>query len=147
MQTKQLGQIRFAAVILISTLAAAMGLAVPRGAAAQVTGIAGTKHNLSATGPGPIKAATQTQICVFCHTPHGANLLNPPLWNREFSSANYVPYTSPSIQSTVGQPTSYSKLCLSCHDGTIAIGSVRNRERPGSAAAPGRDTHRHHIDE
>ena len=100
-------------------------LAVPQ-ALGQVTGIANTKHNLSSTGPGTIKATTETQICVFCHTPHGANPLNPPLWNREFSSANYTPYTSPSLQSSVGQPTSYSKLCLSCHDGTIAIGSVRN---------------------
>ncbi|OGQ80526.1 MAG: hypothetical protein A3F90_16690 [Deltaproteobacteria bacterium RIFCSPLOWO2_12_FULL_60_19] len=92
----------------------------------QVTGIAKTKHNLSVTGPGAIKATTETQICVFCHTPHGANPLQPPLWNREFASGNYVPYTSPSLQASVGQPTSYSKLCLSCHDGTIAIGSVRN---------------------
>lgn len=101
-------------------------LLVTSQAAAQVTGIAATKHNLSKSGPGTIKATTETQICLFCHTPHGANPLQPPLWNRNFSSANYVPYTSPSLQASVGQPTSYSKLCLSCHDGTIAIGSVRN---------------------
>lgn len=94
--------------------------------AAQMSGIAATKHNFSVTGPGSIKATTETQICIFCHTPHGANPLNPPLWNREFSSANYTPYTSPSLQAAVGQPTGYAKLCLSCHDGTIAIGSVRN---------------------
>lgn len=90
------------------------------------TGIANTKHNLSSTGPGTIKATTETQICVFCHTPHGANLDQPPLWNRNLSTATYTPYTSPSLQSSPGQPTTYSKLCLSCHDGTIAIGSVRN---------------------
>jgi len=109
----------------VAMIALPLLLAVPQ-ALGQVTGIANTKHNLSSTGPGTIKATTETQICVFCHTPHGANPLNPPLWNREFSSANYTPYTSPSLQSSVGQPTSYSKLCLSCHDGTIAIGSVRN---------------------
>jgi predicted CXXCH cytochrome family protein len=112
--------------IAIAIMIGAVFFAAPTEISGQVTGIANTKHNLSASGPGPIKATTQTEICVFCHTPHGANPLNPPLWNREFSSANYIPYTSPSIQATVGQPTSYSKLCLSCHDGTIAIGSVRN---------------------
>ena len=111
--------------VAVAMIALPLLLAVPQ-ALGQVTGIANTKHNLSSTGPGTIKAITETQICVFCHTPHGANPLNPPLWNREFSSANYTPYTSPSLQSSVGQPTSYSKLCLSCHDGTIAIGSVRN---------------------
>jgi len=62
-----------------------------------------TKHNLSFTGPGTIKATTETQICVFCHTPHGANLDQPPLWNRTLSTANYTPYTSPSLQSSPGQ--------------------------------------------
>ncbi|MBI4522577.1 MAG: hypothetical protein HY695_02055 [Deltaproteobacteria bacterium] len=89
-------------------------------------GILGTKHNLSVSGPGPVKAGSETEVCVFCHTPHNANPVSPPLWNREFSSANYVPYDSPSLQAAVGQPNGYSKLCLSCHDGTIAIGAVRN---------------------
>ncbi|MFQ5852443.1 MAG: cytochrome c3 family protein, partial [Candidatus Binatia bacterium] len=89
-------------------------------------GILGTKHNLSVTGPGPVKAISESQVCVFCHTPHNSSPLSPPLWNREFSSANYTPYDSPSIQAAVGQPNGYSKLCLSCHDGTIAIGAVRN---------------------
>ncbi|MFQ5849886.1 MAG: cytochrome c3 family protein [Candidatus Binatia bacterium] len=112
-----------ASIGIIAILLSLLGATESSG---QVTGIAATKHNLSLTGPGPIRATTQTQICLFCHTPHNANPLQPPLWNREFSSANYVPYTSPSLQASVGQPTSYSKLCLSCHDGTIAIGSVRN---------------------
>lgn len=92
----------------------------------QMAGIMGTKHNLSSSGPGPIKALTETQVCVFCHTPHNANPLGVPLWNRAFTEANYTPYDSPSIQATIGQPTGASKLCLSCHDGTIAIGAVRN---------------------
>jgi predicted CXXCH cytochrome family protein len=97
---------------------------VPTITAAQ--GMLSTKHNLSVTGPGPIKAETESQVCVFCHTPHNADPDQPPLWNRAFSSATYTPYDSPSIQFTPGQPTGYSKLCLSCHDGTIAIGQVRN---------------------
>ncbi len=93
---------------------------------AQQSGILGTKHNLSVTGPGTVKAVSENEVCVFCHTPHNANLASTPLWNRDFSSANYTPYDSPSLQAAVGQPNGYSKLCLSCHDGTIAIGAVRN---------------------
>ena len=89
-------------------------------------GIRLTKHNLSTTGPGPIKADSETEICAACHTPHYAEPQSPPLWNRGFPSANYTPYSSPSLQAAPGLPTGYSKLCLSCHDGTMAIGAVRN---------------------
>jgi predicted CXXCH cytochrome family protein len=40
------------------------------------------------------------------------------------SSAVYQPYTSSTLKATVGQPTGASRLCLSCHDGTVALGSV-----------------------
>jgi predicted CXXCH cytochrome family protein len=89
-------------------------------------GILGTRHNLSVTGLGIVKAISETEVCVFCHTPHNASPVMPPLWNRQFSSENYTPYDSPSLQAAVNQPNGYSKLCLSCHDGTIAIGAVRN---------------------
>jgi len=84
------------------------------------------KHNLSVTGPGPVKSTTETEICVFCHTPHNANPA-VPLWNHSLSAGvNYVPYTSSTMNVTVGVPTGSSKLCLSCHDGTVAIGSTVN---------------------
>src|SRR3972149_10955351 len=102
------------------------GLLILSGKAYGQGGILVTKHNLSVTGPGTVKAVTETEVCVFCHSPHYANLASTPLWNRDLSSANYVPYDSPSLQSAVGQPNGYSKLCLSCHDGTIALGAVRN---------------------
>jgi len=35
-------------------------------------GIATTKHNLSVAGPGNVKSIDETEICVFCHTPHRA---------------------------------------------------------------------------
>lgn len=101
--------------------------------AARISDVRETKHNLSVTGPGTVKATTETQVCVFCHTPHGAEDITPgaPLWNRKLSTATYTPYTSQSMQATGmgagdpgNQPDGSSKLCLSCHDGTIAIGSV-----------------------
>lgn len=90
--------------------------------------IAVTKHNLSTSGPGPVKATQETQICVFCHTPHRA--VTAPLWNRAMSRALYIvptPGSWPTLKSRPqNPPDGDSKLCLSCHDGTIAIGSVVN---------------------
>jgi hypothetical protein len=76
-----------------------------------------------------VRATTESQVCVFCHTPHSARV-DAPLWNRSSASSNYVPYTSPSLQALPQQPNSFSKLCLSCHDGSIAIGSVLNPPNP-----------------
>jgi predicted CXXCH cytochrome family protein len=43
------------------------------------------------------------------------------------SVATYTPYNSSTTKATVGQPTGASKLCLSCHDGTVALGMVASR--------------------
>ncbi|MCW8918340.1 MAG: cytochrome c3 family protein [Gammaproteobacteria bacterium] len=109
-----------AAVALLATLGAPAF-------AAKIADVANTKHNLSASGPGTVKATTESQICVFCHTPHKANAAAMvPLWNRALSTSDgtYTLYTSDSIQATLAQPDGSSKLCLSCHDGTMALGSV-----------------------
>lgn len=107
--------------------------------AAKVADIRATKHNLSATavsrttGTAPdrnVVATSESQVCVFCHTPHGATEGPVPLWNRRLSNQTYTPYTSSSLDAevllgaTIDQPGGSSKLCLSCHDGSIAIGSV-----------------------
>lgn len=99
--------------------------------AARISDISNTKHNFSATvAPTETvreaRAVSESQICAFCHTPHGAtNEPRMPLWNRTLSNATYTPYTSTSIDAIdLGQPEGKSKLCLSCHDGTLALGSV-----------------------
>lgn len=115
--------------------------------------IAKTKHNLSVSGPGRVKiypptgtgnldttsVPKQTEICVFCHTPHHGNESGvAPGWNRKLSDAWYTTYTSSSLSAldilgrnasgvpttALPQPGGSSKLCLSCHDGTLAIGNV-----------------------
>lgn len=85
--------------------------------------IVNSPHNLSVSGPGTIRAVSEDRVCVFCHTPHGART-NAPLWNRRDSAAYYIPYDSLTITAKPGQPTGSSKLCLSCHDGTIALGDL-----------------------
>lgn len=98
-----------------------------------------TRHNLSASGPGSVKAGSETQVCIFCHTPHNS-ASDAPLWNRFESGAVYTPYDSPTLGANVGQPTGASRLCLSCHDGTMALGMVRSRSAPipfaGGATLP-----------
>lgn len=107
----------------------ALFLALALAAAAQHESIVNSKHNLSASGPGPVKAVSEDRICIFCHTPHGARDA-APLWNRNDSTMSYVPYQSPTLKAQPGQPTGSSKLCLSCHDGTVALGDLVSESTP-----------------
>lgn len=92
-------------------------------------GIVTTKHNLSVSGPGDVRASSESQVCIFCHVSHRASPV-APLWNRRDSGQSYVPYTSSTAQASPGQPTGASILCLSCHDGTVALGEVLSRDTP-----------------
>ncbi len=113
-----------------AVLAGALLLVSLAGWAERVSDVASTRHNLSASGPGTVKASAEDEVCVFCHTPHGAtNFPGSPLWNRTLSNQTYTVYTSSSldaedIMGQLDQPGGSSKLCLSCHDGTLAIGTV-----------------------
>ena len=87
--------------------------------------IVDTKHNLSASGPGDVRALIEDRICVFCHTPHNATPLTP-LWNKKIEPKAYELYQSTTLSAVPGQPSGPTRLCLSCHDGTIALGDVVN---------------------
>jgi predicted CXXCH cytochrome family protein len=95
--------------------------------------IVNSVHNLSVTGPGAIKASSESDVCIFCHTVHRAGG-DTPLWNHTMSTvSNYVVYSSTRLTLlgiTVPQPNGSSRLCLSCHDGTVALGSVNSRTGP-----------------
>lgn len=105
------------------------------------TSIQTTPHNFAfgGTGTGTIKAASQTETCVFCHTPHRATTTLPlPLWNKQLTAATYTLYASDYLTG-LGYPSPVlgsgqsSRLCLSCHDGTVALGSVYNVTGTGAA--------------
>jgi predicted CXXCH cytochrome family protein len=89
--------------------------------------VAETVHNLSITGPGQFKSQTDDQICVFCHTPHKANVARG-LWNRR-SSPVVERYRSSTADAPPGLSNASSQLCLSCHDGTVALGEINVRPR------------------
>ncbi|MHB8482530.1 MAG: cytochrome c3 family protein [Nitrospiria bacterium] len=126
--------------------------------------ITNTRHNLSVNPPDVTKhpeifpkgtpgqdprrvfTSQTTEICVFCHTPHGANQaaaasIQAPIWNRQLSSSQYTLYDQVWSKSfdgklNLGAPTGYSRLCLSCHDGTVALGAVINKPGSGGYTDP-----------
>lgn len=91
--------------------------------------VVNSKHDLSAMGPGPVRALGESEVCIFCHTPHNASPA-APLWNRTNPQTHYRIYQSSTLDARVDQPSGSSKLCLSCHDGSIALGLVNSRDTP-----------------
>lgn len=89
-------------------------------------GVASTIHNLSVSGPGDVKSLTETEVCRFCHVPHRP-VVAEHLWSQPLSVARYE---TAEIRTPAGgrvpapQPDGASRLCLSCHDGTVAISGV-----------------------
>ena len=83
-----------------------------------------SKHNLSVTGPGPVTSQAQ-DACIFCHTPHSSYVDVKPLWNHTLPIQTYNTYTSSTYHAGAATPSAgASKLCLSCHDGTVALGQT-----------------------
>lgn len=123
--------ISFAGVALLAAGLLGSAFSAPQ------SNIRDTAHNLSRTGkPNSLSnvrapAGGETAVCAFCHTPHGASTsVKGPLWNRSASVATYNRYTSLSMDGNnmfegfTNQPAGSSLLCLSCHDGMVALGNV-----------------------
>ncbi len=124
---------------LLKHAVAATALAVLAGTA--WGGIANTKHNLTSGGPGPNNTSSTDQICVFCHTPHGADTSAAvPLWNKVLPSNTYQTYADLNTSSLDGEILavgSVSLACLSCHDGTQAMDNIINAPGSGGYDATG----------
>ncbi len=92
-------------------------------ALAQITGDVIGMHDLSPGSISPIQGP-RPGSCTYCHVPHSGNGNMAPLWNQKLSTATYDTYTSTTYaqknnpQMPLG---SDSGLCLSCHDGTVAV--------------------------
>jgi predicted CXXCH cytochrome family protein len=137
----------------INTIAKlAGGLVMAAASSVALASVINTPHNLSSTntsgGMHVSGANGTTEICIFCHTPHGGNQsVNAPIWNRTVSSTSiYTRFSSlgritfDAKEAPVG---SVSIACLSCHDGTQARdavingpGSGRNNNQVGAAGGP-----------
>ena len=81
-------------------------------------------HNLSPASGASVYSQGSLG-CTFCHAPHSGLGGISPLWNQTYSKASYTPYMSSTyVEQGSTQPTLgvNSSLCLSCHDGTVAVG-------------------------
>jgi predicted CXXCH cytochrome family protein len=106
-------------------------------------GVKDTKHNFTSPASSPNAYFFGTrQVCVFCHTTHNGDQTMGALWNHETNpSQSYDMYDSPTIDMPQSNsPHKGSLVCLSCHDGTIAVNSLNNLPGPegaGNFGTPG----------
>jgi hypothetical protein len=108
---------------------------VPTAAVAQT--MRNSDHDLSNSSAATLKnsSASNNQMCVYCHTPHRAQSTQF-LWNHSATAnttwqwGNDLDGNALTSTSTgTALPTTLraaSKRCLSCHDGSVAIGDVSN---------------------
>ncbi|KAF0218287.1 MAG: cytochrome c family [Geobacteraceae bacterium] len=130
------------AAIVSGLLCAVCSLAAGPKISDIVTG--GNKHNLSSLNKNVTYQAQpvaspgdehNTEICIFCHTPHHSNQQGP-LWNRSDTTTTFGRYSSATLiirknaAAQYGEPTGSSRLCLSCHDGVTALGVVLSEVLP-----------------
>jgi predicted CXXCH cytochrome family protein len=117
-------------------------------ASAAVAGISATKHNLGSTQTAGNRSTGTAEICVFCHTPHAADVstVGVPLWNKRLNTGvgTFTVYSSSTMNALGasdgqggGQIGSVSIACLSCHDGTQAMDNMLNSPGSGGYSATG----------
>lgn len=128
-----------------------LAAAVPMLAASFAFGeIAGSKHDFTAA------SWADQNICKPCHTPHNAieTGVTGRLWAHTLSTATYTYHgsrTSPVDGSTTtdGADTTItqddmdgaSRLCLSCHDGSVALDSFMGKNGASDGMAIGTAGH------
>jgi predicted CXXCH cytochrome family protein len=118
---------------IIFVLFGAFGFSLPGNS----QGISGSAHDFSGL---TWAAGAENSKCGVCHAVHNAKAVtSAPLWNHKTTAvASYTMYSSSTMNAAA--PTSLgasSKLCLSCHDGTVALesfGSVTTGSNTISAA-------------
>lgn len=107
-------------LVTLLVLVGAVGLAVGQT-------VVGSDHDLRSWG-------SNDDVCGYCHFPHQATAAagQDPLWNHTLQvTASYGVYGSDTMNAAPtdigGQAVgsaSVSFLCMSCHDGTVAIQSL-----------------------
>lgn len=89
-------------------------------------GITGSSHDFTHL----VRNVAPVSLCLFCHTPHRNSAKATLLWNHQLSTQNFywdVPSTTAGTIYPVINGQTYqgpSAKCLSCHDGTVAVGAV-----------------------
>ncbi|MCD4747962.1 MAG: cytochrome c3 family protein [Thermoanaerobaculales bacterium] len=110
-------------LIITAVIIAATGMATAQS-------VVGTPHDLSSGGPGA--TGDTGRVCAFCHTPHQpTGQATDPLWNHTLAGANaYGVYDSDTMDAVdivdINGLATVSNLCMSCHDGSVAVNSLYN---------------------
>ena len=106
--------------IMLPILIAALAVATLD---AQITGDVLGMHSLGPGTKSPVVGA-RPDACAYCHAPHSATTYG--LWNQKLTTQSYTLYTSTTEANSGRQPKlgSDSNKCLSCHDGTVAVGDT-----------------------
>ncbi len=106
-------------IIKQKTLAVAATLILGLPAALSAGTIVGSPHDFRG-----YEWSESGQICTPCHTPHQTKKMPLPLWDHGLKTDTYEMYAtvqSPELEEGGGiRPKNSSKICLSCHDGTVA---------------------------
>jgi predicted CXXCH cytochrome family protein len=103
------------AIKITVAVAFALGLiAVP---VALQSRIKDTPHKLTGTHGITV---THDEVCRPCHTPHRASTEAEFLWNHKLTD---MAWTIDADADKTSMQNSSTRLCMSCHDGTVAIDS------------------------
>ena len=97
--------------VILSIMGAVM--MVLGGASVSLAAISGTSHDFTATAWGG------GEICKPCHTPHNAQV-GVLIWNHDTTNAVHTDYVGYAMSGTPAVDAT-SKVCLSCHDGSVAL--------------------------
>jgi hypothetical protein len=104
-------------VVALTALSASMAFAAGS--------VVNSPHNMNLVSNDDI----QQRVCAFCHTPHhaldgGVDVDYNPLWSHTFTTQTFIEYSSSTLESrpdTIDVLAGNSRLCMSCHDGAIAV--------------------------
>src|SRR5437588_59986 len=102
----------------LNLLLVGAALAIPTIARAAINkGVEGSPHDFSAA-----TWNTRHGVCSPCHAAHNTDPAQiVPLWSHQTSTGPFTPYSSPTLNASVGTPAGVSLACLSCHDGTLGV--------------------------
>ncbi|KAA0891327.1 cytochrome C [Oryzomonas rubra] len=108
---------------------AALGVNSAFGGLLPQSGVNGSLHDMNyyaTANGGNSQVDNQDRVCAFCHTPHhaledsSADYL--PLWSHQLTNQTFSPYQSATLNGAIIDPLAGpSRLCMSCHDGVIAV--------------------------
>ncbi len=129
---------------MIAAAFALLALGMLTGAAQ--AGIAGSAHDFGGMG------WSKGEVCLPCHTPHNGAVkdlegrdIEAPIWNHQLPTNSYDMFVNGAkVKAEVDEN---SLLCLSCHDGTIALdsfGGTTGNQEIGRKANLGTDLSNDH---